>query len=69
MRALEYSVQQQRSGNGFNYHSHQTLVWEDDSNDNHARHAMFLENTVNGMSGWHYEDRFPKPDRFYRYTK
>jgi hypothetical protein len=69
MRKLEYNVQQFRSDSGFIYQSHQTLVWEDDSNDNHARHAMFIQNTVNGMSGRHYEDRFPKPGRFCRHTK
>lgn len=69
MRKLEYSVQQYRGDNGFIYHSHQTLVWEDNSDKNHARHAMLMRNEKSGLSGNHYEDRFPHKDRFYRYTK
>lgn len=69
MRMLDYNNQQFRDEKGFSYQSLQTTVWESALATPYVRSAMHMQQSANGMSGSHYEDRFPLKGRFSKYTK
>lgn len=69
MRMLDYNNQQFRDAKGFSYQSHRTMIWEEGLAAPYARSAMHMQQSRNGMSGSHYEDRFHLPGRFSKYTK